>query len=360
MDKKYFPYIDVIRICSMFFIIILHSASYGLRAYYFSKTWWVLNIITSVGTCAVPLFFMISGAMLLTSPKTDDIGIMLKKRLPRLAVPLLFWSLACILRDFYYIYKNLHRFDLSELFTAAVKIISAPAAVHLWFMYAIIPLYIIAPFIRRIMDEEKLVKYLIVLWLTGCTLKTFYIAAPENIKMYFDFDLFNKLGFIDGFLGYFVLGAFLHRGSLRLKNRLALPLIFILTAIIAAGTYYSTAKSDSYSEIFKSYTSIWVILLSCLIYLAAVNIHNIPDVLRTTVSYLSSISMGIYMSGNFFLGIMRQEGMTFDTAKGFLLCTVYTAALCIASNSIFMLIKPLCFAATGNKYKSPLHKDKSR
>lgn len=352
MDKKYFPYIDLIRIISMFGIIILHSASYGLRAYYYSKTWWTLNVITALSTCAVPLFFMISGAMLLSSSKTDNIGYMLKKRLPHLVIPLLFWSLACIARDFYYIHENLHTFEPLDLWHTLINIISGPAAVHLWFMYAIIPLYFIAPFIRKIILDKKLVKYLLCLWITGCTLKTIYIAAPEALKAYFNYDLFNKLNYIDGFLGYFVLGWYLHQSNIKVKKITVLPFIIILTFIISAGTCYATYKNGSYSEIFKSYTSIWVVMLSAVLFLAAKNIKDIPQALKKPVAYLSSLSMGIYMSGNFFLNIMRQEGMTFDTAKGFVMCTLYTFLLCVVFNSIFKQLKPLCYIATGNKYKS--------
>lgn len=352
MDKKYFPYIDAVRVLSMFGIIILHSASYGLRAYYYSKSWYALNLITSLCTCAVPLFFMISGALLLSGDKTDDIAYMLKKRLPRLVIPLLFWSFACILRDYYYIYKNLHTFEPYKLWQTAISVISDPVAVHLWFMYALIPLYLIAPFIRKITADKKLTKYLLVLWLISCTFKTVYIAAPDGLKMYFDFSFTDKLNYIDGFLGYFVLGAYLHTGNLRLKSHTVLIISILLTTVISAGTCYATYKNGSYSEIFKSYTSIWVIALSVVLYLGALNIKAIPQFFKGAVSYLSSISMGIYMSGNFFLGIMRQEGMTFDTARGFLLCTVYTFALCFVFNSIFKHIKPLCFLTTGNKYRS--------
>jgi surface polysaccharide O-acyltransferase-like enzyme len=348
MDKKYYPYIDVIRIISMLFIIILHSASYGLRAYYYSKTWWVLNIITSLGTCAVPLFFMISGALLLSSDKTDNVEYMLKKRMPHLVIPLTFWSLAYIGETFYYIHKNLHVFNPSDLWEAIVKLISAPTAVHLWFMYALIPLYIVAPFIRKIIADKSLVKYLLCLWILGCAIKTMYYAVPEQLKMYFDFSLFTKISYIDGFLGYFVLGWYLHKYHFKLKG--LLPMIALFIAVIAVGTCYATYRNGSYSEIFKSYTSIWVITLSALLYITAQKISAIPQALKGIINYLSSLSMGIYMSGNLFLNIMRQEGMTFDTARGFVLCTLYTLTLCIVFNSVFKHIKPLCYIATGNKY----------
>lgn len=359
MGRKYYPYIDLIRILSMLAIIVLHSASYGLRTYYFSTTWDTLNIITSLATCAVPLFFMISGAMLLSDRKTDNIGYMLKKRLPKLIFPLLFWSLACIARDFYYIKKNLHVFDPGQLWDTIISILASPAAVHLWFMYALIPLYIAAPFIRRIADSDKLIKYLLTIWVLACLFKTAYIAAPEQLKPLFNISVLNKLNYIDGFLGYFVLGYYLHEHNFKVKNRITLPLILLMIAIIACGTAYATYKSGEYSEIFKSYTSIWVIALSTLIYIAAIQAEHLPNKLQTIINKLSPLSLGIYMSGNFFLGIMRQEGMTFDTAKGFVLCNIYTFALCFVCITLLKNIKPLCYISTGNRYKNIFKKQRS-
>ena len=356
MAKKYYPYIDLIRILSMFAIIVLHSASYGLRAYYFSATWHILNIITSLATCSVPLFFMISGAMLLSDRKTDNIGFMLKSRLPRLIIPLLFWSIAYIAKDFYYIKKNLHVFDPAQLWDTLVSILASPAGVHLWFMYALIPLYIAAPFIRRITVSERLVKYLLAIWFFACLFKTGYNMAPQQLKPLFNISILNKLNYIDGFLGYFVLGYYLHEHGFKLKYRLTLPPILLMIAVIGAGTVYATYRSGEYSEIFKSYTSVWVIILSALIYLAALRAEHLPNLIQTLINRLTPLSLGIYLSGNFFLSIMRQEGMVFDTAKGFVLCNIYTFILCLICITLLKNIKPLCYMATGNKYKSIFHK----
>jgi surface polysaccharide O-acyltransferase-like enzyme len=295
---------------------------------------------------------MISGALILSSNKTDELST-LKKRLPHLIIPLVFWSVAFIARDFYYTYKAFGTFDKHSLFETTVKMVSAPVAVHLWFMYALIPLYILSPFIRKIIVDKRLLKYLLCLWAFGCAVKTVYIAAPESLKIFFNIDLFNKLNYVDGFLGYFVLGYFLHNNMPKIKNAVLTPLIIVLWAVIALGTCYATHKNNGYSEIFKSYTSIWVVALSTLIYITAMKIKELPNIINNVLNYLSSISMGVYMSGNFFLGIMRQEGMTFDTAKGFVLCTIYTVVLCLAFNSLFRFVKPLCFLTTGNKYKKP-------
>lgn len=349
MNKKYYPYIDIIRVLSMLCIIILHSASYGLRANYFSKTWWVLNLITSVATCAVPLFFMISGAMLLSNPKTDDIAFNLKQRLPALMLPLLFWSFACVARDFYYIKKNLGIFDLTALWQELIKIPQSPVSVHLWFMYAIIPLYVIAPFVKKIIADERLAKYLMALWIIACGVKTLCNLAPESIKSLLDISLFNKINYIDGFLGYFVLGWYLHNKKISVKNVSLQVLIPLQILVICFGTAYATRNLGEYCEIFKSYTSIWVIILSALLYITALKIKEITPIAQKMLGYISSLSLGIYLSGNFFLGIMRQEGMVFESGMGFVLCTLYTLVLCTITIAILKFIPIINYVATGNR-----------
>ena len=56
-----------------------------------------LNVCTSLAFTAVPLFFMMSGYLLMTSRKTADISVLLRHRLPRLVVPLAGWTVVAVL-----------------------------------------------------------------------------------------------------------------------------------------------------------------------------------------------------------------------------------------------------------------------
>ena len=68
MKKRYY-YIDFLRIFSMLSVIFLHVVADLLRVKYGSLEWHFSNLITSVISVAVPVFFMISGAMLLNNDK---------------------------------------------------------------------------------------------------------------------------------------------------------------------------------------------------------------------------------------------------------------------------------------------------
>jgi len=95
-ENKHIHSFDYLRVIAALGVIYMHVASGALRAE-LNAHWHCINVITSAAFTAVPLFFMISGYLLLTDPKTADIGILLKRRLPRLVIPLAAWTVvACL------------------------------------------------------------------------------------------------------------------------------------------------------------------------------------------------------------------------------------------------------------------------
>lgn len=70
-DGKIF-WVDFVRVLATFLVILLHSAAPLLYQYSsISKAdWWVANIYDSISRICVPLFFMISGYLLLEKMKT--------------------------------------------------------------------------------------------------------------------------------------------------------------------------------------------------------------------------------------------------------------------------------------------------
>lgn len=65
----------------------MHTTAGPLRAG-INTGWHLLNVCTALAFTAVPLFFMMSGYLLMTSRKTADVSVLLRHRLPRLVVPL--------------------------------------------------------------------------------------------------------------------------------------------------------------------------------------------------------------------------------------------------------------------------------
>ena len=86
-ERPHVDYFDGLRIFAALCVIFMHTAAGPLRAG-INTGWHLLNVCTSLAFTAVPLFFMMSGYLLMTSRKTADISVLLRHRLPRLVVSL--------------------------------------------------------------------------------------------------------------------------------------------------------------------------------------------------------------------------------------------------------------------------------
>jgi surface polysaccharide O-acyltransferase-like enzyme len=158
-------YIDVLRVISMISVVFLHTAAGSLRANIGSAVWHLSNVFTAVMGTSVPVFFMISGALVLHSPKTLSIKYMWEKRFVKIFVPFVVWSLVAVA---YFEVINLINHGSVRWDVVLNKLKNAPGqptTVHLWFMYALIPLYMLSPLLKKMLDAltKDLVRYLIIL-----------------------------------------------------------------------------------------------------------------------------------------------------------------------------------------------------
>ena len=77
---------DLLRVLSMAGVVYLHTAAGALRQP-IGPLWHFSNLVTSLATAAVPLFFMLSGALLLNQPQTASLRTLFRRRLPKVVVP---------------------------------------------------------------------------------------------------------------------------------------------------------------------------------------------------------------------------------------------------------------------------------
>lgn len=132
-------HLDILRIIACLFVIYNHTNE---RGYYrfteIENHFFIFNTFISIMCrCAVPLFFMISGSLLIS--KEESVKSTYKRTI-RIAVDLLLFS--CL-----YVYFNrFHEFSLKETYT---KIIQGNYW-HLWYLYAYIALIFTLPLLRKI------------------------------------------------------------------------------------------------------------------------------------------------------------------------------------------------------------------
>jgi len=167
------PWVDLMRFIAILLVVLAHVENWG------AGSAWVRDFYYTVSRNGVPLFFMISGFLLLS--KQEDIPTFFRKRAARIIIPFLFWSIV-------YDVQNSQAFaqsgvTLEGILKMFIRILRGPREAHLWFFYSLIGLYLITPilrvFVSKARDSEIL--YYIGLWFLVAPI-LFIVEAFTPIK----------------------------------------------------------------------------------------------------------------------------------------------------------------------------------
>ncbi|SUO97619.1 acyltransferase [Suttonella ornithocola] len=217
------------------------------------------SLLYSIDRIGVPLFFMISGGLLLNKLYLVDKLKFYRKRIPQFIFLLLFYSVLTNSIHFYF-----SGLPISEAITKSFKeyngIFSQDTgvAVHLWFLYAIIFLYLLAPYLSLLLvnlsNKEILVILLVLLFLHqfAYTLNFFNFPIMLIERMKYDLHLSYVFYFI---FGYY----FIDRNIINTKKWINVFLAMCLLIIPIIFLYYYESKKQQFIGEFHWYaTSIFI------------------------------------------------------------------------------------------------------
>ncbi len=220
--QKRSVHFDLVRFAATFAVVQLHVATPWLwRETDLNSGFWLTALFFDIfGRAGVPVFLMISGALLLG--KEESYTSFFKKRFVRVLIPMIFWTIVYetkIFIDYYYLNGPV---KWSEVFTVLKNPISGPVYEHLWFLYMIIALYLVTPFIRRILPvlQKKDLVYLLVLWI-------FSNVVLPLVYNYSTFQIGIFIPVVTAYLGFYVLGYYLMKREFTAKEIKIAWLIFI-------------------------------------------------------------------------------------------------------------------------------------
>ena len=201
---KRLVYLDWLRVFATIAVVTIHVAagagSVGEMQPGKSLNWLEANLFETLSRWSVPGFIMISGALLLQGQKITSLGVFLKKRLSKVVIPLVGWS---ILFYLYGCYKGYFIFSLNS----GVKLfITNGISDHLWFLYMIIGIYLIAPLLQIFVKHatKQHIQYFLLLWL--------YSSVVTRLSNFWlGFNLSIELFYVTDYVGYFLLGYYLNQ-----------------------------------------------------------------------------------------------------------------------------------------------------
>lgn len=205
-------YIDAIRVSAILAVILLHTiGSYWDDPLNYGKaSWWLVGYLNELGRVGVPLFFMISGFLLLSSPKTEQPLPFYRHSLPKLIVPLVIWHTIYYCLDCLMTAAPLFRVEYFR------TLFETGSSYHFWFMYSMIFLYLYMPFVKKLIESsskrQQLFFFLLIVFQS--TLKpAVNLLLQDRLYVYL-----TSEGYI-GYLGYILLGYLLGAASISKRKQ---------------------------------------------------------------------------------------------------------------------------------------------
>lgn len=297
-------YIDLIKVFSIFAVVFLHSAAPILDKIGeidFSD-WMTGNIYDSMARMAAPLFFMVSGTLLLNA-KEEPLTIFFKKRFLKIFIPLMAWSFI------YIIFKKYGAHQDINIFKQMIYSLNEPVYFHLWFLYAILGIYLFLPILKIFIkySSQNIQIYFIVLWV-------FSVSIVPFINYFSGLSIKSYMPMMAGYTGYFVLGYYL--AKIRITKRvfyISLFSIFISTFGTVFGTYYLSEKASRFIDFFYTYFSVSTLIqaISYFIILKYIGENNFSNSVKKSrvISALSITVYGIYLIHPIYIRILNRLGI---------------------------------------------------
>lgn len=289
--KKRLIYVDFIRILAMLLVVLAHSCASILGAGKHNLNWQIASGAVVISEVAVPLFFMISGAMLLNSDRTYSLKYLFLHRLPRIVIPFLVWSVISAFAN-----SAINTNPPINPWDSIVNIFHQPVLVAYWFVYPLIMLYLLSPLLKGMVDRisDNLLTYGLILWfIFVILLPDISQTLPKPWNNYFSGYFMGKI-VVSQSIGYFLLGYRLTRERHRRVdpwiNSLFILILFYLNVWVSI---LAQSKRFSYLHIVSTIVlPITIILIYMTFRSFEPHLHNW---FAKVVEVIAPLTYGVYL-----------------------------------------------------------------
>ncbi|WP_420152587.1 acyltransferase [Siphonobacter sp.] len=329
--KETIGWVDRLRVLACFLVILSHCCDPFVAKFDADRESFLTGVaIGSLVRPCVPLFVMLSGVLLF--PVTSSVSEFYKKRIGRILIPLVFWSL--VLPILFYVYLNfinpgtmnpaIDKTDhtlpatLRKLYTFVFNFNFA--TIPLWYLYMLIGLYLVMPIFSVWLQQatKKDVEVVLKVWAISLVLPYVKMVAPilgypgnygnKGILGVCDWNDYGTFYYLSGFIGYLVLAYYLVRYPLNWtwNQTLAVGIpLFLVGYASTAGGYVLMQQSFpgnyAYLEIVWYFAGINVFLMTFPVFLFVQKAKASPSAGWSRLAYLT---FGMYLCHFIFVDVM--------------------------------------------------------
>lgn len=348
-------YCDATKVLAIFLVCVYHYNNLNFNILDYSNLGTYINYYFSgIPSMAVPLFFMVNGALLLNKPYR------LKKHLKKvlyLYILVYAWSLISLI---VFIPIEGSSYSLSEFFKAwflHIKDVNN----HLWFLETLISVYLLFPFIKLIYDlpQRELLKLFCIIifvfsfgnvFLNNLLNLVEFILGVNYVKyeVLDFFSVINPFGNYYYAFFYFISGGILYEriknDSVNISTRVLLISFFTsLFILFLYGVLMTFSDKTVYDTVWYGNSSIMTLIMSISTFLLLSRLAYKNRNINHHLTVIGSNTLGIYLVHRFLGAITISYFRGLALSNNLILNIFYGVFLVLTSLFVVLLIEKLPF-----------------
>ena len=283
-------YLEIIRIIAIMLVVLNHI---DINYYYYHHThnpatFFISLVVTVLCTIDVPLFFMVSGALLLG--KNESVKDVYKKRILRFAICILIFSIL------QYVVKSFRgQITDPSLSDFVLKVLSGNIQETYWFLYEYLGILMILPLLRKMAQGMDDTEFLYLFWLRIIINIIFSINSPQisdavngswrdSIQCVLSYSWYMLMG-------YYVENRFSHENKqvhseLYFMSGIVLPVILVSVQYLSKGSL-----NDGITGMTTPFCAV-----VCFLAIKNKYVDNSNNRINRIVVLLGSLTFGVYLT----------------------------------------------------------------
>ena len=331
---------DVMRVAAAGAVVVLHVSATGVERYgaIDATAWWVCNIADAACRWAVPVFVMLSGALLLDRDRSLPLAPFYRRRFTRIGIPLVFWTavywsvLILVDPERHYLTGQFRWLLLGKPYS------------HLHFLFIIGGLYLVTPYLRPLVTalgpRRRLALAAILLALAAMQHTILALAGaisqPTAVSRFVPY------------IGYYVAGLALAHVVLGRRAVVAVGVVAVVAiAVTAAAMGAQMAYPDT--RLLKAcsydFLSPNVIVLAVSVFLIARTLCAAPRADSRWAGllgrHLAPVTFGIYLVHPLVVLLLRRAGITCTTPNVWLGLPLCCALVLVCSYLVTAAVRAI-------------------
>ena len=304
--KKDIPWIHLVRVLACLMVVCLHVST-ASRDYPLEHIDTAFNHVVEIFTKpCVPLFFMVTGFLILPYRNGEDIMAFYCKRIPRVWFPLLVWGVVYAVLPFL--------LGMTSWQAMAKEVLLSPIKQPdyfggiLWYLYILIGIYLFIPFLTdRVYENKSFLRLYLGLWIVSSLVMIIKAHVPNVFGESHWVHVFDMFLYFSGYLGFlmvgfairkygaeFLMGRFMSFGGGKIKY---LILLF-LTLVVS---YF-------YGSLIKSFLAIGTVVMTVNAFMLLRNVDVCVEAwYYRFIKHISGLSFGIYLCHMLVLKVLSEN-----------------------------------------------------